>query len=513
MTLGRLLARLHQPETPKTVESPKPRGLLRMFSKTPKTGPSSSPRDPKPHALPPDEGTLSAIIAPYADFRPPPPTETPAVSPSANAMLFELDSDPATLNKSLTPDVPPERLLRFSPVPDDIDALSFDDDISHSTSRHQSFVVPSNLNTRCEDQYTEDGSIIDASIHVFKHYLLPQRLKYIAASPAIVETSPSSPTPQRGELLDLHDRLQSPSPIMVGEEAGNSPRAPPLAAEDQNSPHSGSENLHLDDELHFSHSTSSDVFRDELLSLVKKHNLMIAKQQEEIRHLKELLVQERKYNSLLSSPLLKPCKSFPSPLSTETSPAESHSTTMKKRSRFLPLDIVVFGDDSGPMANDSGLLPPFAPSTKEAPQPSPAFFSAIDDISPTLKTLRQTDSSKKHNLPPISVDQHPREHKTLWTPRPMAADYNKKNTRNFSVSSTVSSVMSTSHGKSKPATDAEKTGADLDPNNISSSTTYSNSAISTNPHSNLTTPDTIYFQMGLAPKSGHEAPFLAATLH
>lgn len=506
MTLGRLLARLHLPDPPRASETPKPRGLLRMFLKT-------QLRKDKPTARPelPNEGTFSAIIAPYAEdhFH-----ETPVCSP-ANALLFELDSLPATLDKTLTPEAPPERVLNFSAIPDEIDALSFDDIISHSTSRRQSLAVPG----QTTDQDTEVGSIIDASIHVFKHYLLAQRLKYIAASPAIVE-SPVSPSPQRGELVEMPLLgLQSPSPVSPSPQRGEGverpfpgPQSPSLMGakgpEIESCAHVPQV---LDEDLDFSQSTSADVFRDELISLVKKHNLMIAKQQEEIRHLKELLVREREYNSLLSSPLLKSVKAFSAAHSLEPSPAESQSTT-RKRSRFLPLDIVVFGDDDGQSTRDSDLLPPFAPTTEgDVPGASSAFFSSIEEVSPGPKTVPKNDLSRKHNLAPISVEKIPQEQKTLWAPLPVAAEYCKKNTRNCSVSSAVSSVMSTSHGKAKPAADPVKSG-DVDQNNISSSTVYSTSAISTNPHSNLTTPDTIYFQMGLAPKSEqHAAPFFATS--
>lgn len=97
----------------------------------------------------------------------------------------------------------------------------------------------------------------------------------------------------------------------------------------------------------------NDMFRSELISLVKEHKAMIHKQQEEIAHLRDLLKQEKRVTAMLLSPLQKSLKSF---VDDETSPytLAKKSKLKKRRSGFIPINIILLGEEQ--------LLPPFSES-------------------------------------------------------------------------------------------------------------------------------------------------------
>lgn len=86
---------------------------------------------------------------------------------------------------------------------------------------------------------------------------------------------------------------------------------------------------------------TNEIYRAEMLSLIEEHKYMMAKKQEEINHLKELLRQERSFTRNFSISSRQTVIGSPSPSSPQQpSLAETiHSGSPIFRSKFLPIDI------------------------------------------------------------------------------------------------------------------------------------------------------------------------------
>lgn len=159
--------------------------------------------------------------------------------------------------------------------------------------------------------------------------------------------------------------------------------------------------------------SNDDVYRNEMLSLIETHSLMVNKKQEEINHLKNLLLQERKINTILSSPQQK----SPSPVMTQSqfsSPRNIHSPKFnnssspgneegkKIRKLFIPINITVT-EEAKPQnylvfnKNTIQLLPPFDihDSKKEPTKDSNDFnlkpFHNFKVVSPKARDILTND--------------------------------------------------------------------------------------------------------------------------
>lgn len=306
-----------------------------------------------------DTFNMSELIAPYQNF------ETPK-----NQLITSTPMNPKRSIQS------PRKL-------DFIDCSSFDDDISSKNLLSPTARTARSASSNFFD--TDDGSIIDANIQIFKTYSHGKQsnLRFI---------STSSPIPSESSQ-DHINTSTSPSPLPRVKSVGklttieHSHNSCHLLSEDISDPiddYSG------DEELEF--SDSKEFFRSELLSLVQDHKLLIEKHEDEIKKLKTLLQQEREVVSRLSSPQTKSTPRFNySEVSPQTTlPANRNK---KRRSGFIPFNIVVSTDAS---MNDSStdLLPPFKPGQSESLN-SPTIKSR----KPSLGSNASSVMSTSHQIP------------------------------------------------------------------------------------------------------------------
>lgn len=372
-------------------------------------------------------------------------------------------------------------------IEDEIDTLSFEEDFSHSTTRQS--MRPKTSSTfmgktislsshgqfdstmhSLSEPFTDAGSIVDANIQIYKHYSVSKPpLKFVSTSTP-VESPPISPLttgslePKLRSILgsysiktqevedcstskevsyleededEIEDDDEEVETEGVEEEAEieNEERD---TTELQAGPTSFTYNdttsgLLNDAELDFT-DDKIDMFRSELLDLVKKHKAIVQKQQEEIDHLKSLLIQEKKYTSFLSSspkisssssPKEHPARAYfphtPLPATPDNESLTSLLTSARsrrvRRAGFIPINITIAKDHD---ENLSDLLPPFRPSSS---LPSTSYANVNN---PHLYYDQLADSSG--SLP--------------------ALDQASGDKRNHSVSSNISSVMSVYHGNS-----------------------------------------------------------------
>lgn len=371
-------------------------------------------------------------------------------------------------------------------IDDEIDALSFEEDFSHSTTRQS--MRPKTSSTfmgktvslsshgqfdstmhSFSEPFTDAGSIVDANIQIYKHYSVSKPpLKFVSTSTP-VESPPVSPLttgslePKLKSILGSYSiKTQEAEVLMESKEVSYLEEEIELEDADeeveieddeeevaveneerdttelQTGPTSFTYNdtssrLLNDTELDFT-DDKTDMFRSELLDLVKKHKAIVQKQQEEIDHLKSLLIQEKKYTSFLSSsPKLSSSSSpkelparayFPHTPYSATSDNESLTSLFTparsrrvRRAGFIPINITIPKDYD---ENLSDLLPPFRPSSSI---PSTSYANI--------------------NTPPIYHDQLANSSGSL-----PALDQTSGDKRNHSVSSNTSSVMSVYHGNS-----------------------------------------------------------------
>lgn len=241
--------------------------------------------------------------------------------------------------------------LRFDSK-ENVDLITFDDNdnVSHSTSKRDSYIfrtADSNWSEEHEKSsypYTEFETFKDVNFQVFRRSANP-KLKMISPSP-------DKRTQLKGISEDQHskiDRILSKSPSPNTEIKTNN-------TDNLNIENGGVDNKRTREDCIEYYTppnptnfiSRNEVYRNEMLSLIETHSLMVNKKQEEISHLKDLLLQERKINTFLAStradvsPKLasSPKLSSPSPtLSPAISPMSDSNRKIRKS--FIPMNITV----------------------------------------------------------------------------------------------------------------------------------------------------------------------------
>lgn len=300
---------------------------------------------------------ISSILSPYQEQQP--------FDSTLNGFAIVLTPPQEHPSISEPPHIPAATIYA-----EDIDNLSFlhatVDGVSHSTARNSL----QNISFQPEE-LTDVGSLTNAKIQVFKPHRSSRRSLKLVSS---VATAPSI-----GEVDKINNHIAQP---IVPEQ--------PLAAVFENqSPIIRSPLLGSDTD----ESTTSELYRHEMVELVNSNRALLEKKEREIAVLRELLQQERRINSYLSSPQQK---HKPQP-----------SSGRKFRSRFIPLDISITNSEpSEPLTKPSTLMEPFDPrpfeitprlaeSPKQMENTTPKsrmsttssiYFSASEDTIPGIST-------------------------------------------------------------------------------------------------------------------------------
>lgn len=268
-----------------------------------------------------------------------------------------------SLSKTLIP-----KLLRSSSnlKSDDIlnDELSYSvgDKKSLSEENEDPTISCSNSNTNTHsNNYSEFDTIKDVNIQVIKNYNKnSSKLRVVSSSP--VRSHGKSPsinsrksvteTPKIAETKFLNENIDE---ILENRMLENDEDI------DYFKP-SNPVNLIKKDE----------VYREEMLSLIERHSLMVSKKQEEINHLRNLLQQERRMTSFLSLASSPQQRHETTPSSSPKLPNSPDFNGNRKmiRKKFIPIDITLT-QESKPNnfvpynRNTMHLLPPFETSPKE----------------------------------------------------------------------------------------------------------------------------------------------------
>lgn len=302
---------------------------------------------------------ISSIISPYQE---PHPTDS-----TINGFAMVLTPPQEHPPISEPPHIPAATIYA-----EDIDNLSFlhdtVDGVSHSTARNS----VQNLSLQPEE-LTDVGSLTNAKIQVFKPHRSSRRSLKLVSPVAI---APTTRTVDEVEKIESHIS----QPILP-------PDQPLSAVFDHLSPIIRSPLLGSDTD----ESTTSDLYRHEMVELVNSNRALLEKKEREIAILRDLLQQERRINSFLSSPQQK---HKPQP-----------SSGRKFRPRFIPLDISITNPEPSD-TKPSSLMQPFdprpfeiTPRLAESPFPmenstpnsrlsmsSSIYFSASEDIMPYIST-------------------------------------------------------------------------------------------------------------------------------
>ncbi|RLV91419.1 hypothetical protein JA1_003923 [Spathaspora sp. JA1] len=195
--------------------------------------------------------------------------------------------------------------IAFSPA---LEQISFDDNlISRSTTRDDSHAI---TNTT-----TSSASVTDANVQIYH----PAEVKMI-------------------QMVEKN-RQDQEDPSMAAELG--------MVANSKISSFSKSGTL----EEEILHEINTPIYRLEMMELVAKHQSIVAKQEQEIAHLKKLLFEQRNINSLLMMTTPK-VHSTSQAVNNET-PVSSH----KVRSSFIPIQIF---EGKEREEEQKGLLPPIA---------------------------------------------------------------------------------------------------------------------------------------------------------
>ena len=536
-----------------------------------------------PHTLPLKENsvivsdTVSDIILPYA-------RDSPSLISNDNVLTPKNHSDPDVTPPSLHNYGSDDLMLNDN---DSIlhraeDSVSPDKDfLSRSTSKHET--------SNFDPLNSTLGSIMDVNFQVYESYpITKMNLKRIGQEEVVKYSSDIVPQSVRSSVTDkfrsrhlsiraslaeseMYARTEfqetkpvrteiheTQSVIQEGQSLGQTEIQEPMKfqklAPDQ-----------------MDYIPSEQVYRSEMMELVERHTLMVNKQQHEINRLKSLLQLEKRKTRNLTSSLksknpeskmsLSPETTLESPLSSNSSQiiekcpinkpseylgnisiAKSSSTVpsfpppqapaRKFRSRFIPMDIVLFDQKQ----SNKKLLPPFrAPISKTGSLKSTqrescnSMESATDSQTTYRSTPREPSSQnvarvsqsaqKSRNSLSNSTQFHPREslqfsnfsrdsfqsatstlyYSSLEIFPTSPADINKwvensltplsesvigTSAHENSLSSIVSSVMSTSH---KPTIDKKDNESTDGNDEMSHSVVLSSYTI----HSNLTAPDSL----------------------
>lgn len=373
-------------------------------------------------------------------------------------------------NNSFEPATPRRKTGNSILIDDEMDTLSFEEDFSHSTTRqsikYKSFIGKtmslssyghSQLDSTVQsmnEHLTDVGSIMDANIQIFRQYSISRApLKFISTSSPVKSSSKSpSASPLYPAEFSASSRLEPTLKNVHGsysvqaEEADNCVTSKEVSFleedEDEEEQEASKTELQVgnlntftynalndsteilnDNELDFT-DDKIDMFRTELLHLVEKHKAIVQKQQDEIDHLKALLIQEKKYTSFLSaSPKQPPTKAFSSRTNSPYTGVSDLSSTHDdesiaslftstrprrlRRSGFIPINITVPKDGSlSDNESITDLLPPFRPSLSSSPlipaeslastNNSPLYLNQAADASGSLQAFDQISGSKRN---------------------------------------------------------------------------------------------------------------------
>lgn len=264
-----------------------------------------------------------------------------------------------SLSKKLIP-----RLLRSSSnlKSEEIfnDDLSYDvmDRKSLSEENEDPTISNSNTNTH-SNNYTEFETIKDVNIQVIKNYNKnSSKLRVVSSSPvrnhganpSISSKQSVNQTPKE-ETKFLNENIDEILGNKMKDNVGDIDYFIP----------SNPVNLIKKDE----------VYREEMLSLIERHSLMVTKKQEEINHLRNLLQQERRMTSFLSLASSPQQRHETTPASSPQLPnSPDFGGKRMIRKKFIPIDITLT-KESKPNnyvpynRNTMHLLPPFETSPRE----------------------------------------------------------------------------------------------------------------------------------------------------
>lgn len=220
-----------------------------------------------------------------------------------------------------------------------LETVTFEEALSHSTSKN-------NSSAQLSSEFNDKTGISGSRFETIKDVKYEQIRNYSHVNIISPQPVPVNDSTRIQELKKRLATLLKPTDNLNIESASN-----PIAT-----------------------LSKDEVYRNEMLSLIETHSTMVNKKQDEINHLKELLLKERERNNLLSSPQYKehslPSTRFShtksSPLINEMSlPLSPDSETRKIRNQFIPINITLTQESKPhnyiPVSKMDGsvLLPPF----------------------------------------------------------------------------------------------------------------------------------------------------------
>ncbi|EGV62029.1 hypothetical protein PSN45_000737 [Yamadazyma tenuis] len=249
-----------------------------------------------------------------------------------------------------------------------------DDDISHSTSRRNSVNRSTDESNDNDKSYTEFETIKDVNYQVIKNYMTSSNVKIVSPVRSVQShhygdenIGDSAKTiPINDDIEDMDSKIKELSKPL------NIPKVDFSKVDSPDDAGINSRNYYTPPSPP-SMTSKDEVYRSEMLSLIETHVLMVHKKQEEIDHLKELLLRERKLNAYFVSPQSREnSPSFPgtpkfgrfnSSPKAALSPS-SVDDSKKIRKQFIPLNITVTSEPKPnnyyPLKrNRDHLLPPF----------------------------------------------------------------------------------------------------------------------------------------------------------
>ncbi|KAK6459304.1 nuclear localization sequence binding protein [Scheffersomyces xylosifermentans] len=409
---------------------------------------------------------------------------------------FEVDSLTqetilATPTKNSTRDIllhqsAPKRLLDYpnDTIFNDIDEISFNDNfISRSTSIHDGSI---------NQNFMEVSSLKDIDFQIFQQYPRSTNVVVLEEQKKDISDMSDIPKPTLQPAVEIHRESLSESereaPQIQHKNVQRSFERFEEKEMDAVSDRGKLEKLGAD-ELAGRINSDENVYRQELMSLVEEHRVLLRKQSQEINHLKELLFQERKFNNYLAS-----SSSLPG------SPASSNSVGLRKiRTKFLPLEISVDKQQLKPF----NLLPPVSIGNTDNPkspkpvsehqpsQTSPNQDTRERDPFPNIMKIRTSiarNSENSHNkLKSASssvyfsaLDMEMDEIKIYMSSAFHPLSVHEAETRQHSASSSLASVMSSSHQSAADSSAScrkmdTSVNDDIGANSVSTYTIHSNS--------------------------------------
>lgn len=348
-----------------------------------------------------------------------------------NGSFERLRKDTITPENNIYPDEEASitSLDKYDDVKDN--SLTFDNcNMSHSTSRRESLVFQSltNDNSERSEPYTEFETVKDVKYQVIKKNIdSGSNIKMISSSPAgsVDSVTSESPSPLLNSIKMANKSRQNDDDIEVDNSILDKQ---PIEDIQESSKISQTKNHSNNDSIDPFHSVASEVrenmssvdyycpanpsysvprdevYRNEMLLLVERHTLMVNKKEEEVRHLKQLLEQERKMNSLLYSPIPR-SREFSPTLPSSASFDDLTNSSKKIRKKFIPMDITLTSEQQPKPKNycplnsqNMHLLPPFELDKSKGMKTStslPKTLSETGDDEYFLKPLMTPRSTSR----------------------------------------------------------------------------------------------------------------------